>query len=184
MAAMTKIVNIRTRVAVRNVNPPICGTVKGIVMTTGDILKCLCKRAQVEEVLPNGTTVKLNMSNYYTDNGAGLDAKKNIPAPEKKHVEDIERFKVPVSPVEETEKQVVETKTEEEKVTELEAVPEIVEETAEEKETVFVTSMSVEGDTTDANAETTTTVTTDVTVDDESTPATVNNNSKKNKKKK
>lgn len=149
MATMTKIVNIRTRVAVRNVNPPISGSAKGIVMTTGDILKCLCKRAQVEEVLPDGTTVKLNMRNYYTDNGAGLDAKKNLPAVEKKPVENPARFTVPVAPAEKAEKQVVETKTEEEQPME-EKAPTVEEEPAETEtpaeesvEEMFVTGTTV-----------------------------------------
>lgn len=74
MAPMTKRVNVVTRIAVRNVTPPISGSYKNIVMSTSDILKLLCKRASVEEVLPDGRTVKLNMRNYYLDNGAGLDA--------------------------------------------------------------------------------------------------------------
>lgn len=74
MPAMTKKVNIQTTVAVRNINPPICGRYTGIIMSTSDILKCLCRRAQVDEVLPDGRLVRLNMSNYYLDNGAGLDA--------------------------------------------------------------------------------------------------------------
>lgn len=68
MAMKTKRVNITTRVAVRTTNPPICGTLKDVEMTTGDILKCLCKRAIVDEILPNGRLVRLNMNNYYTDN--------------------------------------------------------------------------------------------------------------------
>lgn len=68
MPARTKRVNVTTVVAVRTTNPPICGTLKNIEMTTGDILKCLCKRAFVEEILPDGSTVRLNMKNYYTDN--------------------------------------------------------------------------------------------------------------------
>lgn len=83
---MTKRVNVRANVAIRNINPPIYGTCNNIIMTTGDILKCLCRRAQVEEILPDGRTVKLNMSNYFTDNGAGLSVstvveKKNINEP-------------------------------------------------------------------------------------------------------
>ena len=83
---MTKRVNVRANVAIRNINPPIYGTCNNIIMTTGDILKCLCRRAQVEEILPDGHTVKLNMSNYFTDNGAGLSVstaveKKNINEP-------------------------------------------------------------------------------------------------------
>ena len=44
----TKRVNIVAHVAIRNITPPIYGTLKDVVMTTGDILKCLCKRAKVE----------------------------------------------------------------------------------------------------------------------------------------
>lgn len=106
MPSMTKRVNVYAQVAVRNVTPPIHGTCKDIVMTTGDILKCLCKRARVEEIMPDGKIVRLNMSNYYTDNGAGLDASKSV-TKEVKKVEEPARFKVPVAP----RAQVVETKT-------------------------------------------------------------------------
>ena len=75
MPTMTKRVNVRATVAVRNTNPPIYGTYKNIIMTTGDILKCLTKRATVDEILPDGSTIRLNYKNYYTDNGAGLSAK-------------------------------------------------------------------------------------------------------------
>ena len=109
MPSMTKRVNVYAQVAVRNVTPPIHGTCKDIVMTTGDILKCLCKRARVEEIMPDGKTIRLNMSNYYTDNGAGLDASKSV-TKEVKKVEEPARFKVPVAP----RAQVVETKTFEE----------------------------------------------------------------------
>lgn len=74
MAGITKRVNIKAPVAVRNITPPIYGTCNNIIMTSGDILKCLCKRAQVEEILPDGSIVKITMKNYYTDNGAGLNA--------------------------------------------------------------------------------------------------------------
>lgn len=74
MAAMTKRVNINAPVAIRNITPPIYGVCKNVIMSTGDILKCLCKRAIVDEILLDGSTVRLNMRNYYTDNGAGLDA--------------------------------------------------------------------------------------------------------------
>lgn len=74
---MTKRVNINAPIAIRNIKPPIYGRCNGIVMSTGDILKCLCKRAIVDEILPDGSTVRLNMKNYYTDNGAGLDASVN-----------------------------------------------------------------------------------------------------------
>ena len=109
MPSMTKRVNVYAQVAVRNVTPPIYGTCKDIVMTTGDILKCLCKRARVEEILPDGKLVRLNMRNYYTDNGSGLNASKSV-TKEAVKVENPARFKVPVAP----KAQVVETKTVEE----------------------------------------------------------------------
>lgn len=180
MATMTKIVNIRTRVAVKTINPPICGTVKGVIMTTGDILKCLCKRALVEEVLPDGSTIKLNMSNYYIDNGAGLDAKKNMPSSEKKPVDNPVRFKVPVSPAVNAEKQVVETKTEEDNgVTAVDDVAEnvAIEAEAEPTEDVFVTGMNVEGD--DNTEDNVTETATDITVTQNT-----NSNNYSNKKKK
>ncbi len=91
MPAMTKRVNINAKVPVRDVKPPIYGTLNNIVMSTGNILKCLCKRAIVDEILPDGSTVRLTMKNYYTDNGAGLTAapdptKKKATAKAAKHV--------------------------------------------------------------------------------------------------
>lgn len=81
--SMTKLVNIKAPIAIRTITPPIYGTCNNVIMTTGDILKCICKRAIVEEILPDGSTIRLNTRNYYTDNGAGLDAK-NRPAIEDK----------------------------------------------------------------------------------------------------
>ena len=99
----TKRVNIVAHVAIRNITPPIYGTLKDVVMTTGDILKCLSKRAKVEEILPDGSTIRLNFSNYYTDNGAGLYVKQE---------EKARSVKVPEAPVVKNEAPVVETKVE------------------------------------------------------------------------
>ena len=74
MPSMTKRVNVTTTIPVRTITPPLSGTYKDIIMSTGDILKCISRRAIVDEILPNGTTIRLTMRNYYTDNGAGLDA--------------------------------------------------------------------------------------------------------------
>ena len=46
-------------------------------MSTTIILKCLLRRAQVFEVFEDGSTLKLNLSNYYTDN---TNAVKSTPA--------------------------------------------------------------------------------------------------------
>lgn len=75
---MTKRVNIDAPTAIRALNPPLLGKANNIIMSTGDILKCLCKRAKVYEVLPDGTTIRLNMANYYLDNSAQAT---RIPAP-------------------------------------------------------------------------------------------------------
>lgn len=65
---MDKLVNIASKVAIRTVTPKICGVHKNILMSTGDILRCICMRAHVEEILPDGSTVVLNSTNYNKDN--------------------------------------------------------------------------------------------------------------------
>lgn len=108
MAAMTKRVNVQAKVAVRNTNPPVYGRHDNIVMTTSDILKCLCRRAIVDEIMPDGSLVRLNMKNYYLDNGAGLTASNpvRIVIPKEKRVEK------PVEPKVEEPVKVEETKEE------------------------------------------------------------------------
>lgn len=82
---MVKKVNIRASVPIKDFKPPIYGTCNGIEMSTGDILKCLCKHAIVEEVLPDGSTVRLDMKNYYTDN-----APKTVKVPAASEVQVVE----------------------------------------------------------------------------------------------
>ena len=72
-----KTVNVNARVPVNSVHPPIYGTLKNVEMSTTIILKCLLRRAQVFEVFEDGSTLKLNLSNYYTDN---TNAVKSTPA--------------------------------------------------------------------------------------------------------
>ena len=67
---MVKRVNIKAQVAIKTVTPPIYGTLSNVRMTTSDILKCLCKRAIVEEILSDGRVIRLGMKNYYIDNEA------------------------------------------------------------------------------------------------------------------
>ena len=62
-----KIVNIEAKMKVGIVDPPICGTLTNKKMSYGDILKCLTMRAIVDEVMPDGSTVRLNMTNYHHD---------------------------------------------------------------------------------------------------------------------
>lgn len=118
MPTMTKRVNIRTTMPVRNVTPPISGTLHDVIMTTGDILKCLSKRAVVDEILPDGKTVRLTMRNYYTDNGAGLYASKKpvttVHKDEKKVEEKKPELEIAHQTVKETVTPVVENKIKEE----------------------------------------------------------------------
>ena len=66
-AVITKTVNIKANIPVRNVTPPIYGVRLNVKMTLSDILKCLCKRAIIEEVLPDGSTVRLTTKNFRED---------------------------------------------------------------------------------------------------------------------
>lgn len=65
---MVKKVNVIAQIPIRNVYPPIYGTYKGISMSPANILKCLMHKAIVEEVLADGSTVKLTTKNYNTVN--------------------------------------------------------------------------------------------------------------------
>ena len=82
----TKLVNIRATIPVRNVTPPIYGSHDGVIMTQNDILKCLCKRAVVHEVLPDGSTIRLNTKNFRDDH-TGIAVKKVITHEEKKKIQ-------------------------------------------------------------------------------------------------
>lgn len=65
---MVKKVNVIAQIPVRNVYPPIYGTYRGIMMSPANILKCLMHKAIVEEVLSDGSVVKLTTKNYNTIN--------------------------------------------------------------------------------------------------------------------
>lgn len=69
---MKKRVNVkigRSCYGVLSVTPPIYRTAMGIELTESDIQRCLWAKAVVEEVLPDGTIVPLNLSNFNKDNG-------------------------------------------------------------------------------------------------------------------
>lgn len=69
---MKKLVNVHAKGAVRTVTPPIYGDMYNIELTTGMIYKCMCARAIVDEVMPDGSTLRLNASNYDKDNTNGV----------------------------------------------------------------------------------------------------------------
>ena len=72
----TKIVNIIANVPIKNVEPPIYGKKSNVTMTLNDILKCLFKRAIIEEVLVDGSTVRLDMKNFREDFNGPIIAKR------------------------------------------------------------------------------------------------------------
>lgn len=59
--------------------PPIRRTSLGIILGVGDIRTCLCSQAIVEERLDNGTTIRLNFSNY--DKNNNKDHNNNVQQP-------------------------------------------------------------------------------------------------------
>lgn len=65
---MNKVVNIYPKYAITTVNPPIRSTVYRVTKSTSEIRNCIIARAVVEEILPDGSTITLNFSNYDKDN--------------------------------------------------------------------------------------------------------------------
>lgn len=63
-----KKVNIIPQRPISTVNPPIRSAVRRVHKPLEDIRKCLIGRAIVEEILPDGSTLKLDFSNYDKDN--------------------------------------------------------------------------------------------------------------------
>lgn len=64
----TKVVNIYPNKAITSINPPIRSKVMKVTMPITNIRKCIIERAIVDEVLPDGRTVRLDFTNYDKDN--------------------------------------------------------------------------------------------------------------------
>ena len=111
---MIKTVNVRPVIPIMALRTPIMGEVVNCKMSDGDILQCIYSRAFVDEILEDGTLVRLNLTNYNKDNSHLM---KN-----KVVKEEIKEEPVVKTPVKEP---VVETIVEEIKVEE----PVIIEET-------------------------------------------------------
>ena len=71
-----KRVNIIAHTQINIVNPPILGAIDNIEMTAGNILRCLCRRAEIYEVLSDGTKVRLTTKNFRDDFEAPIKAKR------------------------------------------------------------------------------------------------------------
>jgi hypothetical protein len=65
---MTKKVNIYPKYPITSVTPAIRTVSLGITKPVEDIRKCIIARAIVDEVLSDGTTVRLNMNNFNKNN--------------------------------------------------------------------------------------------------------------------
>ena len=65
---MTKRVNIYPSTPILSVIPIIRGVVKSATKDTDTIRKCIIARAKVEEILPDGTCIVLDLNNYNKDN--------------------------------------------------------------------------------------------------------------------
>ena len=75
----TKKVNIYPSTPIVSVTPPIRTTVKGATKKIETIRKCIIARAKVEEILPTGDTVILDLSNYDKANRFNTESKMDIP---------------------------------------------------------------------------------------------------------
>ena len=64
----SKKVDITPRGAITNTNPPIRTPMKGVTKSVKDIRRCILAGAKVEEVMPGGGRLLLNITNYNIDN--------------------------------------------------------------------------------------------------------------------
>lgn len=65
---MIKKVNVYPTIPIYTIKNPIVSTVLNIELSVGDILTCIYSRAKVEEILPNGEFVRLDLKNYNKEN--------------------------------------------------------------------------------------------------------------------
>lgn len=84
-----KVVNIDAKFPVILGNMKIFGTVLNLELPVGDIQQCILKRALVDEVLSNGRTVRLSLSNFNLNNDV-VEVTKPTPQKEVKKIEEKE----------------------------------------------------------------------------------------------
>lgn len=77
----SKKVNIYPRSPITAVNPPIRVPQLNVTKSIQDIRKCVIHGAKVEEVLPNGTVILLNLTNYDLDNSSDVKLDDSKPLP-------------------------------------------------------------------------------------------------------
>ena len=77
MNKLTKVVNIFPSMPITGINPPIRSTVKRVTKSIDEIKICLMARAIVEEILSDGSTIRLNIGNYDKCNNTQCDCNGN-----------------------------------------------------------------------------------------------------------
>lgn len=123
---MKKMVNVYPVIPVLSIRTPIMTTALNCELSYGDILNCIYARAIVDEVLPNGDTVRLNLNNYNKCNVPQTEE----PVKVEEVIEEVVEEEVVVEPVvEEDEVEEIQEEVTEEEIT-------IVEETVIEEEVV------------------------------------------------
>lgn len=65
---MYKKVNIYPQTPITNIRPPIRSVTKKVTRSEEDIRACIIARAKVEEILPDGSIIRLNLTNYNINN--------------------------------------------------------------------------------------------------------------------
>lgn len=84
---MNKVVNIYPSMAILGTNPPIRTTQIKVTKSTSEIRTCIIARAIVDEVLPNGKLIRLNLNNYNEDYVGAYKAKMEASAKKEKEKE-------------------------------------------------------------------------------------------------
>ena len=64
MSTLKKLVNIYPTMPITDFNPPMRVPTKRVYKTIGEIRTCLIRRAIVDEIMPDGSTVRLGLDNY------------------------------------------------------------------------------------------------------------------------
>ena len=87
----------------------IVGSLKETYLTVGEIIQCLQRKAFVEEILDDGSTIQLTIMNYDKDNNANIRAKM---AKEEPKADEANKAEVPVDIVKDVLENKVDTSNE------------------------------------------------------------------------
>ena len=98
---MKKRVNVYPVVPILTIRTPIMTTALNCELSHGDILNCIYSRALVDEILPDGNTVRLNLNNYDKCNVSKVETVKlEVESVEEQYVEPVHHIEETVLPEE------------------------------------------------------------------------------------